>query len=147
VTHSQSDIVNLADLVDRLGGVGLDRILYEPPIGLATEQDIIRLYDDDVGLFELIDGTLVQKPPDFANAVFCASLGSQLGRYAEASGSAFTLGGGAAYRLAPGLVRMPDLSVMLWSSLPGRKIPDEPIPSLAPDLAIDDRVQRILPVR
>jgi Uma2 family endonuclease len=41
------------------------------------------------------------------------------------------------YRLKPGLVRMPDASVTLWERLPGRRIPREQIPDLAPDLAVE----------
>jgi len=40
-------------------------------------------------------------------------------------------------RIAPGLVRIPDLSVVTWDRLPGREIPREPIPDLAPDLAVE----------
>src|SRR5690348_10027749 len=40
-------------------------------------------------------------------------------------------------RIATGLVRMPDVSVVLWERLPDHKVPSEPIPSLAPDLAVE----------
>jgi Uma2 family endonuclease len=40
-------------------------------------------------------------------------------------------------RLAPGLVRIPDVTFISWSKLPDRKLPDEPIWSLAPDLAME----------
>ena len=40
-------------------------------------------------------------------------------------------------RIAPGLVRIPDLSFIAWDRLPGRESPQEPIPDLAPDLAVE----------
>src|SRR5205085_7427795 len=40
-------------------------------------------------------------------------------------------------RISVGLVRMPDVSVILWDRLPGRVIPSEPIPALAPHLAVE----------
>jgi Uma2 family endonuclease len=40
-------------------------------------------------------------------------------------------------RIAPGLVRIPDLSFINWDKLPGRESPIEPIPDLAPDLAVE----------
>ena len=40
-------------------------------------------------------------------------------------------------RIAPGLVRIPDLSFITWDRLPGRESPQEPIPDLAPDLAVE----------
>ncbi len=40
-------------------------------------------------------------------------------------------------RIAPGLVRIPDVSFIAWESLPGRKLPRKAIPDLAPDLAVE----------
>ena len=40
-------------------------------------------------------------------------------------------------RIAPGLVRIPDVSFVTWDRLPGRRSPREPIPDLAPDLAVE----------
>jgi Uma2 family endonuclease len=39
--------------------------------------------------------------------------------------------------IAPGLVRIPDVSFVSWERLPGRESPREPIPDLAPDLAVE----------
>ena len=40
-------------------------------------------------------------------------------------------------RLAPGLIRIPDVSFISWHRLPGRTIPHEAILSTAPDLAVE----------
>jgi Uma2 family endonuclease len=40
-------------------------------------------------------------------------------------------------RLTGGLVRIPDVSFVSWDRLPGRRVPIEPIPSFAPDLAVE----------
>lgn len=40
-------------------------------------------------------------------------------------------------RLWHGHVRIPDVAYVSWDRLPGRRVPDEPIPDLAPDLAIE----------
>ena len=40
-------------------------------------------------------------------------------------------------RIAPGLVRIPDLLFINWDRLPGRESPTDPIPDLAPDLAVE----------
>ena len=40
-------------------------------------------------------------------------------------------------RIAPGLVRIPDVSFISWDRLPGRESPREPIPDLAPELAVE----------
>jgi Uma2 family endonuclease len=36
-----------------------------------------------------------------------------------------------------GLVRIPDVSFISWSRLPGGELPDEPIASVIPDLAVE----------
>ena len=46
-------------------------------------------------------------------------------------------GADGSVRLFPGLVRMPDVAFASWDRFPDRKIPKEPIPSLAPDLVIE----------
>jgi Uma2 family endonuclease len=40
-------------------------------------------------------------------------------------------------RIAPSLVRIPHLSFITWDQLPGRESPREPIPDLAPNLAVE----------
>jgi Uma2 family endonuclease len=40
-------------------------------------------------------------------------------------------------RLSPGLVRLPDVAFISWDRLPGGELPDDPIPGLAPDLAVE----------
>jgi Uma2 family endonuclease len=40
-------------------------------------------------------------------------------------------------RLAPGLVRIPDVSFIASSRLPGGQIPREPIADIVPDLAVE----------
>ena len=36
-----------------------------------------------------------------------------------------------------GLVRLPDVAFIGWEQLPGRYLPEDPIPGLAPELAIE----------
>ena len=40
-------------------------------------------------------------------------------------------------RISQGLVRIPDVSFVSWDRLPEGKVPSEPIPALAPDLAVE----------
>lgn len=40
-------------------------------------------------------------------------------------------------RIAPHLVRMPDVSFVSWERLGARVVPSTPIPDLAPDLAVE----------
>jgi Uma2 family endonuclease len=57
----------------------------------------------------------------------------------RSAGGGVLLAGGedGTLQILPEQVRIPDVSVMLWESLPGQKSPTEPVPGLAPDLAIE----------
>jgi hypothetical protein len=46
-----------------LGDVPLSRIIFDPWPGTATEEDLLLMVERDKRLCELIDGTLVEKPP------------------------------------------------------------------------------------
>src|SRR5262249_7208129 len=59
-----------------------------------------------------------------------------LGNYLDEHPLGVLAGEAGAMRLMPGLVRIPDVSFVSWDRLPGRAIPTEPIPDLAPDLGI-----------
>jgi Uma2 family endonuclease len=39
--------------------------------------------------------------------------------------------------LFPGRVRIPDVSFIPWEQIPGQEWPDEPIPEIPPDLAVE----------
>jgi Uncharacterized protein conserved in cyanobacteria len=130
-------IDTLADFLARLGGIPLDRIRFRPAPCTATEQDVIDLADRDEGHVELVDQTLIQKPPGFMEAVLSARITSQVGRFVEEQDLGVTTGAGGPMRLRTGSIRIPNVSVVLWERLPGRKIPTEPIPTLAPDLAVE----------
>lgn len=132
-----AEIVTLADLLARLGGVPLDRIPFLPPPGTAVEQDVLDRHDRENRLFELVEGVLIEKPPGFLESVIAASLTCLLDTFVEAADLGVVAGADGMMRIAPGLVRMPDVSVVLWNRLHGRRIPTEPIPTLAPDLAVE----------
>ena len=64
-------------------------------------------------------------------------LGHRIGSYLDRNdiGTCFTADG--MLRIAPGLVRIPDLSFVSWDKLPGRMVPEKPVPDLVPDLAVE----------
>src|SRR3954452_5315565 len=134
----RDEVRTVADLLAELGGIGPDRVIMTPPPGTATEADVIALASAPrKRLCELIDGTLVDKAVGFRESVVGAYLGCDLFRAAALASAGMGLGAGAAVRLWPRRVRIPDGAYYSWDRLPGRRIPDEPIPEIAPDLAFD----------
>lgn len=127
----------LADVVRRLGSVPLERIPARPAPGMATEADLLACQDGEKQLYELMDGVLVEKPKGYYESLVAAILIRLLGAYVEHHDLGFVLGADATLRLGPGLVRLPDVSFVSWRQFPDRTLPSEPIPDLAPDLAVE----------
>ncbi|MFO0925959.1 MAG: Uma2 family endonuclease [Gemmataceae bacterium] len=129
--------VTVADLLARLGDIPARRIRLNPPPGQATERDLLTEAHPDPHLCELVDGTFVEKEIGFLHAVVTADLAGPIGNYARHNDLGIVVGPDGVMRLFEGVVRIPDLSFISWSRLPGRRIPTEPIPALAPDLAVE----------
>ena len=136
-TIAPADIKNLADLRRRLGGIPLERIWFHPAPGTATEKDVIRAEERENRLFELVDGTLVEKAIGFEESRVAIELSYLIMSYLDQNDLGICVGADGMMRIAPGLVRIPDLSFITWDRLPGRESPREPIPDLAPDLAVE----------
>jgi Uma2 family endonuclease len=129
---------NLAELVERLGDIPLDRIRLRPPIGTATEADVLAALEAPrKRLCELIDGVLVEKPMGFRESRLAVVLIRLLDLFVSARNLGLVTAPDGTIRLWAGRVRIPDVAFFNWDRVPGRRLPVEPIPTLAPDLAIE----------
>jgi Uma2 family endonuclease len=126
-----------ADLVERFGAIPLWRVRRDPAPGTATEDDVVAINDHEDRLCELVEGILVEKAMSAYESYLAMFLGRLLGNYVAENDLGIVLGEAGMLRLAPGLVRIPDVSFISWDHLPGRRIPREAIWDLAPDLAIE----------
>jgi Uma2 family endonuclease len=136
-TIAPPDIKTLADLQNRLGGVSLARIWYRPAPGTATEKDVLEAEARENRLCELVDGTLVEKAMGFEEARLALRLGWLIAAHVDHNDLGVCVGADGMMHIGPGLVRIPDLSFIAWSRLPNHESPQEPIPDLAPDLAVE----------
>lgn len=127
----------LADLAEMFGPMPPHRIRLNPPPGAATEQDVQEIHLREDRLCELVDGVLVEKDMGFPEAYLAAFLIISLGQFARQHDRGIVVGPDGMMRLAPGLIRIPDVSFISWQRLPRRRIPRKPIPKLAPDLAVE----------
>ena len=125
------------DLHEDLGGIPLHRILIRPDLGGATEADVIELHDREGRLCELIDGVLVEKTLGIRESLLAIALAAVLRNFVAPRRLGIVTGADGAIRLNPGQVRIPDVSFFSGGRLPGGVVPKEPIPDLAPDLAIE----------
>src|SRR5574340_858459 len=125
------------DLLAWFGPISLRRIRHDPWPGSATEDDVVDIHDREKRLYELVEGVLVEKTVGTFESYLAAILTRLLGNYVADNNLGIVLGADGMVRLAPGLVRIPDVSFISWQRLPGRKVPRDPIADLAPDLAIE----------
>jgi Uma2 family endonuclease len=129
---------NLAELLDRIGNVPAERIGMDPPPGRATDADVLRhLEAADKRLYELVDGTLVEKAVGSKESMLAARISTRLNIRVEKSNEGIVLGGDGAVRLMPGNIRYPDVSYIAWEAFPARDLPDEAIWSVTPTLAVE----------
>ena len=128
---------NVAELEKSLGGVEPHRIRMKPLPGTATEADLIRTNDRKGILCELVEGTLVEKIMGFTEGLLETDIIRIIGRYLDVHDIGEVGSASTTMRLSPGVVRLPDVSVILWEQMPGRRRPTAPIPSIYPDLAIE----------
>jgi Uma2 family endonuclease len=129
----------LADVLHRLGDVPPDRVCPDPPPGKATERHLLRfLHATDKRLYELVDGTLVEKTVGAKESFLAMEIAYLLKHFNRLAGNpGMVLGPDGTVRLHAGLVRIPDVAFTRWERLPGGRVPDAPLGVVAPDLAVE----------
>lgn len=127
----------MKDLFTRLGDVPLERVRLFPSPGTATERDLLHVLDHENVPCELIDGVLVEKPMGAKESYLALELAFHLRLYLRDNPLGVLFGADATLRLMPHLIRLPDLSFVGNASLPGGMVPEEPVPDLVPDLAVE----------
>ena len=136
-TTAPVTIETLADLQDRLGGIPLHRVRFRPPPGTATEQDVLDVYGREKRLCELIDGVLVEKAMGFSESCLAGAILHHVRAFVKPRRLGLVAGEAGMMRLTTGLVRIPDVSFVAWQQIPEGRMPEKPIPHLAPTLAIE----------
>jgi Uma2 family endonuclease len=129
---SEVSLETMDDLLELLGGISPKRVLLRPQPGTATEADLLHLLPRTDRLFELVDGTLVEKVMGWLEGCLAFRVGRLIGNFAEEHDLGEGAGADAFSRILPGLVRIPDFAFFCWARLPGRMLPTEPIPDLVP---------------
>jgi Uma2 family endonuclease len=129
----------VADLLHRLGNIPARRVRLHPTPGAATVRDAIAANErkDKTALYELVDGTLVEKPMGYEESALAMRLGRFLGNFVDPRSLGIITGEAGMLQIGEGLLRMPDVAFVAASSFPGGKPPKGPAPAIAPDLAVE----------
>ena len=122
--------VTVSDLLHQLGDIPPERVRLQPPPGTATAADVVAVHNREDRLCELVDGVLVEKTIGYYESYIAATLIRLLGNFVVAHDLGIVAGADGMMRLAPGLVRIPDVSFVSWEKLPGRRPPRQAIPDL-----------------
>ena len=134
----EPSIATVADLLKSLGEIPAERVRWHPLPGTATERDLLRTNELKEGaICELVDGTLVEKPMGANESEISCMIIYHILAFVLNRKLGIVLGEAGMLRLKPGLVRVPDVSFISWDRFPDRKRSDDPIPALAPDLAVE----------
>jgi Uma2 family endonuclease len=88
-------------------------------------------------LCELIDGVLVEKPMGVRESILAGYVIESLRGHVRPRNLGMITAPDGTIRLWPGRVRIPDVAYFSWDRLPDRRIPDRPIPEIAPDIAVE----------
>ncbi len=130
-------LVTVGDLLKQLGGIPASRVRLHPTPGTATEQDVLRVLDDENRLCELVEGTLVEKPMGYEESEIACLIIRALGNFVVPRKLGSITGPDGTIKLFAGLVRIPDVAFTSLDRLPGRKRVRVALPQMAPDLAVE----------
>jgi Uma2 family endonuclease len=131
------DASTVADLIDRLGGIPPERIRLKPPPGQATVADVIEIEGRENRICELIEGVLVEKAMGFRAGFLTSFLVFRLRSFVDPANLGLVNGADGMMQIFPSLVRIPDVAFASWSRFPSGRVPEEPVPHLVPDLAVE----------
>ena len=129
--------VTLADFLEQLGNIPTARILFNPPPGTATEEDLLEV-ERRTGLApELIDGVLVEKTVGYKESLLAIELAALLLEFVRSHKLGIVLGPDGTLRILPDQIRLPDVCFISRDRFPGGMLPNVPVPRIAPDLAVE----------
>jgi len=115
----------------------MDRIVTRPAPGMATEEDAVEQNDRFKRRCELVDGILVEKVMGSYESVLAVEIAALIRNYVKPRRLGVVLGEAGLLRLAPGLIRIPDVAFVSAEKFPGGRFPRASAWPLAPDLAIE----------
>jgi Uma2 family endonuclease len=129
---------NLAELLDRLGNVPLERVRFGPGFGSATEEDVIRLLEaPDKRICELIDGVLVEKPMGFKESTIASLIIQHIWNFLDEDDLGIAFSPDAPIRVKPGRIRFPDTGFISWKHFPNEEFPEDKVLDIMADLVVE----------
>jgi len=127
---------NFSDILMDLGNIPASRVRSEPKPGTATLDDLVRV-NSQGGMCELVDGALVEKAMGWRESLIAVALCRILSEFVLSRNLGLVSGPDGFMRILRSQVRGPDVAFVSWDRLPDGKVPEERVPELVPDLAVE----------
>jgi|GEM_PF-125657 len=130
--------VTLVQLADRFGDIPATRICLNPPPGQATEADMLHFQEHEDRLFELVDGTLIEKTMGNFESQIASTIHGLLFIYLRSNPLGLPLLPDTQLKLRRGAIRLPDVGFL--SHERARQSGDprrQKVAAVAPNLAIE----------
>ncbi|WP_425617271.1 Uma2 family endonuclease [Anatilimnocola sp. NA78] len=137
VTDTTSPPVTLVQLAERFGDIPATRICMNPPPGQATEADLVYLQEHEDRLFELVDGTLIEKTMGSYESHVAIKILVALSVYLQQRPLGILLGADGQLKIRPDAIRVPDVSYISKDRLLNSDFGQQNIASMSPNLAIE----------
>jgi Uma2 family endonuclease len=137
VSDSGAPLWTASDVIAYFGDIPIARICTNPPPGDATEADVVRMHDRHDRLFELVDGTLVEKAMGWQESELMIIIGSLLRNFVADKGLGKVFGSDGMFRLQPEQIRIPDVAFISKRRFAGRTLHRGAFWELGCDLAIE----------
>ncbi len=127
----------MQDHLTDLGGIDASRVLIKPPPGQATLADLISANNSsNHSLYELIDGTLVEKAMSYEASVVAIAIGRILGFFISQYRLGLVSGADGFFKLQSS-TRGPDVAFVARDRLPGGVFPTQVYPQITPNLVVE----------
>ncbi len=130
--------VTLVELADRFGDIPATRICLSPPPGQATEEDLIYFDEHEDRLFELVDGTLIEKTMGNKESRIAGMIFGALYVYLRANPIGVAMPGDGQLKIRSDAIRVPDVSYLTNErSRQSGFAKRQKIAAVAPNLAVE----------
>ncbi len=130
--------VMMSRLLKRLGGISPSRVCMKPEPGTATVADVIRMEEKYNRLFELVEGTLVEKIMGFRESLVAGEIYYAVKTYIKQNGNPGVASvADGTIKILGTLVRIPDVAFIAWDRFPNRQVPEAKVPEVVPNLAVE----------
>ena len=126
-----------ADWHAALGGVPLDRVLFDPPPGTAVPDDVERVRRETGALAELVNNTLVEKAVALRESEIGGLLSARIIVWADFGRKGRVTPADGFIRMTGGNIRAPDVAYFPIETLENGLLPAPANPSIAPALAVE----------